>query len=693
MSETTPNGPAIPPADDSSQERTTTLSEQQRRDAIAGKTGGSNLAGRGNPPAPPAVVPPAVAPGWGGSAMSSSPPAAGSPGPSGSQPGAGPSQGPSASSASAHPTSAQPSHQDEQRTTIVARGGNSATPNASTGAQSTGPKPGSSDAPPRPSVTPPTSAAPGRASVAPTSSSGAGSGLVRSTGVPVSSMPVPVQHSAPPMMSAPSSYSVPQQSVPQHSAPPQSGHPHVPAPQAPRIAEPPRPPVPPYVPEHHEVAPTKGKSGKSSKKDKNRPAKKGGLFRGKKKTASSGGAAPPLAASGSLDNRLSQTEGNAAESGSDFWVEGGNVIAHNQESLRKKSTLGLGGGRWQRFAFLGLMVLALGVLVINGAYRLAGKALYEEPKLPATNSFPTEGASSYAELFMRSYFTWDKDHPEERDKALKIFFPSTDENTSHSVGWNGHGYQAVGVTWAVKTDVTSAHRAVITVAANVEASDTRSSGLMCAEVGVYAQGENGNYAILSYPSIVGCPPAAKFTVPDDSNSDDVDSQNGDVIHQLIEQFFTAYADSNYPQMQQLVTKSSGIVSGLDGVRKFGSVTTTVHAPNGMGSDTRTVEATVTWQEGTNDQSGAADLGTNTSQYTITVQREGDHWVIASMKGGAPSADVAPQQGGAPMPSISPSVDSSANGSADGSGDSTSDNDGGSDNSGGSDNDSSSGSSG
>src|SRR5258705_3693799 len=100
----------------------------------------------------------------------------------------------------------------------------------------------------------------------------------------------------------------------------------------------------------------------------------------------------------------------------------------------------MAGGRWRRLVLMTAMLLALSVLVVNGLYRLAGKALYDQPQPPAGSGFPVAAASGYAARFGQAYLTWDETAPQNRVEALRVFFP--DARTSE-LGWDGVGRQSL----------------------------------------------------------------------------------------------------------------------------------------------------------------------------------------------------------------------------------------------------------
>ncbi|HEX3732208.1 MAG TPA: hypothetical protein VHU91_04710, partial [Mycobacteriales bacterium] len=89
-----------------------------------------------------------------------------------------------------------------------------------------------------------------------------------------------------------------------------------------------------------------------------------------------GGSSTPLAAFGSLDNRLDMSQAVMHQPPPNFRIEDG-VVVPDDARLKKarRRGPGIGGGRWQRFAFLTAMLLAMALLMVLGMSRLIAGVL------------------------------------------------------------------------------------------------------------------------------------------------------------------------------------------------------------------------------------------------------------------------------------------------------------------------------
>jgi len=381
-------------------------------------------------------------------------------------------------------------------------------------------------------------------------------------------------------------------------------------------------------------------------------AKRKGLFGGSKKKADAprkGKKAappappgqPPLPAPESLDLRLAVSTEALSSPSPQFAISRGEVVPAGaaQATGRKPRRSAGAGGRWKRSALLTLITLALTVLVVNGVYRLAGKALYDPPRPPAGSGYPAAAASGYAARFVQSYLTWDEANVQQRAEALSVFFPTA---VNPQLGWDGKGVQKVlGQPLAAGVRARDDQNAVISIAAYLDPG-----GWSCLDVGVYAAPGGGAFAITSYTSYVACPPVA---VPKVSAGErpDPDAELRQELMPMLESFFKAYSASSR-DLDQVVTPDSGIV-GLRGAVSFGEFGQ-VYVPvaaRGANAEERDVDVQVRWRT----PSGGMLL----QEYRLRVTQTGRRWFVARIEGGVMSSEVVPDKGGMPAaPSASPS---------------------------------------
>ncbi len=383
-----------------------------------------------------------------------------------------------------------------------------------------------------------------------------------------------------------------------------------------------------------------------------KPAKKGWFGRRKPAAAPEGrpmsapevfyesaGSRGPLPAYASVEARLHASEDVRRDQASAFTIRGGSVEAAGAKRTRSKRGSSMAGGRWRRMVLTAAMTVALTILIVNGLYRLAGKALYDPPVPPPGSGFPVAAASGYAARFAQAYLTWDQASPRSRANALQVFFPDA---TTTNFGWDGGGKQTLlgppvvaGVTTQDDT------HGVVHLAANLDPG-----GWACMDVAMYAAAGGTAFAITSYVAFVSCPPAAAGSVP--LISVESDTAFAQEIRPLVETFFKQYAASS-PEIAQSITQDSGIW-GLGGMVTFADlsqiVTPVLANPS---ADVRSLRVQVRWR--------LPSGGTLLQAYRLSLQQIGGRWFVDSIEGGVEDAEVAPRVGGAPTPSPGPSTSS------------------------------------
>src|SRR5439155_176253 len=272
-----------------------------------------------------------------------------------------------------------------------------------------------------------------------------------------------------------------------------SAGPQPPVPPAP--AYPPPPPLQPFLPlpapTSPPAAPPAPPDDKSKKRRRGRGRKASRVPPPAAATVpEQGGAAP-------ADHPGTATEAAAPQPG--FTIENGTMepVGTGRQKVRARSSLS--GGRWRRLLLQAGISVALLVLIVNGLFRLAGKALYDPPKPPVGGNYPAAGAPGYAVRFAAAYLTWDENKPGGRAKELELFLPSI---TDSQVGWDGKGAQAVrGQPVAAGVTARDDNHAVVHIAADLDPG-----GWTCMDVAVYAAPGGSAFAITSYAAFVACPP-------------------------------------------------------------------------------------------------------------------------------------------------------------------------------------------
>lgn len=292
----------------------------------------------------------------------------------------------------------------------------------------------------------------------------------------------------------------------------------------------------------------------------------------------------------------------------------------------------------------------MGVLVLNGLYRLADKALYTPPAAPPGDAYPSDAAAGYAVRFASAYLSWDESKPSARAQALDAFFPGNGD--SGMLGWDGKGIQRVlGQPVSAGVRASDAHHGLVNVAADLDPG-----GWTCMQVAVYAGGGGTSFAISSYTAFVSCPRAATPSMPAETRDSDDPLTNR--LRPTVTSFLKSYAASD-AGLAQLTTPESAIV-GLGGEVQFGQLVKLFVPAVKHGADATRRDVTVQVQWLTT--SG----GRLTQEYRLAIEEIGDRWFVSRVDGGVP-AQLMPGTGqdeppadtdGTPSPSTAPSTSGS-----------------------------------
>ncbi len=359
---------------------------------------------------------------------------------------------------------------------------------------------------------------------------------------------------------------------------------------------------------------------------------------GKGRRSGKDGGNGPLAAYGTLDHRLDMSAGVQALPLPGFRVEDG-VVVPDDARLRKarRRGPGMGGGRWQRFAFLTAMLLAMTLLMVLGVSRLLGGGLGNDQKLPAGLSFPREAAAGYVERLSKAFFTWDADNPQQRQQVLDTYYPFSSDG---QYGWNSKGKQEVrDMPVTLRMDVDSDERATVTVGMSVvmeRGGAGERTSFLCATTSVVAKSADA-LAVDSYPALVACPTPADVGVSDEQPESD--NQNSQDIKAQVDRFFQAYADSDVGALRNITTGDK-VTDGLGGGRVFDKeegVEITVYAPKDDAvTDVREARVAVKWLQPENVG------GSTKSEYLVTVRKVDGDWKVSKLRPALPSAELQPE---------------------------------------------------
>jgi Conjugative transposon protein TcpC len=280
------------------------------------------------------------------------------------------------------------------------------------------------------------------------------------------------------------------------------------------------------------------------------------------------------------------------------------------------------GGRW--LVWVG-RVIAWAVLLLIG-YRgvlaiVTGAPAARSPAAAAPSAsaravaFSDLLAEAYALQFGDVYLNFSPADAGHRSQELARYLAS---GTNPQLGWNGAGTERLQSEQVAGINVTSTHRAVVTLLASL-------SGGRLIELAVPIYASQGGMSVSGEPALLPAPSRAAASAGQQTADPSAESSLGSQLPA----FFAAYATGDRTTLARFTTPGSHI-TGLGGAVAFGSLDGVFAPPGGA---QRTVTATVTWKL----TSVSAASGTVTTApaalqvtYQLTVLRQGNSWDVQSI---------------------------------------------------------------
>jgi hypothetical protein len=298
---------------------------------------------------------------------------------------------------------------------------------------------------------------------------------------------------------------------------------------------------------------------------------------------------------------------------------------------RRRSQWGGSGGRWLVWAFRALIWAVLLIIGFRGVEAIASgnkqpaAAPGDTSAAAASSGFPTGLAEAFALQFGYVYLNFSPATAAQRATDLTPFIPVGWSDPQF--GWNGEGTQQLESDAVASIAVQSAHRAVITLLARVNA------GLIELAVPVYSA--QGGLVVSAEPALVPVPERA---TPPSASSPANDSAAVTALRGQLPGFFRAFASGDEQTLGRFLAPGAS-VTGLGGAVTFGSIWGMEVPPGGA---TRRITVSVTWQlpgqqaprsrgrhAARNSSVGAASPGL-VMTYEMTVLRHNGTWYVEAI---------------------------------------------------------------
>lgn len=290
------------------------------------------------------------------------------------------------------------------------------------------------------------------------------------------------------------------------------------------------------------------------------------------------------------------------------------------------------GGRWLVW-IMRMLVWAVLLLIgyrgvaaiITGQPVTGGSPVASHPATSSATGFPVMLGQAYALEFGQVYLSYSPAAAAKRAAALAPFLPA---GSDPELGWNGAGTQTLQSEQVAGIQVLSAHRAIVTLLAQVD-------GGRLIELGVPLYSAGGAMVISGQPALLSPPPGADLPAAQPSAPADVAA--GRSLAGALPAFFRAYASGNAAALRPF-SEPGHRLSGLGGVVTFVRITSTV-VPKSAGP-VRQILVTVRWlgvlptstspivpggPASTAHAPGEIDM-----TYAMTVVRHAASWLVRSV---------------------------------------------------------------
>ncbi|MEO3793562.1 conjugal transfer protein [Nonomuraea sp. B10E15] len=295
-----------------------------------------------------------------------------------------------------------------------------------------------------------------------------------------------------------------------------------------------------------------------------------------------------------------------------------------------------GGGRWLVWTGRIILWALIVVVVVNGIRAPFERFTQQEVAAPngavqEHHGFPAERGMAFAAQFAGVYLNFNPDDAASRSSKLAAFLA---QGMDPQMGWDGFGKLAAVAIQAYDIEAADAHNAVVSVA--FQTGPRR----MMVSVPIYFSGDDAGerFVVSGRPAILPAP--APADLPQVAKPETDDAAAAELKPQL-EGFFKDYADGDAAGLQRYVAAGKSLPS-FGGAFTFAELKEVV-VP--VGGATREIQAVVVWTvpngdaPPTPDSTDPAAAGGRLEQaYRLTVEKQGDKWFVADIRGAGRVAD-------------------------------------------------------
>ncbi|MFG1703947.1 conjugal transfer protein [Nonomuraea sp. M3C6] len=245
--------------------------------------------------------------------------------------------------------------------------------------------------------------------------------------------------------------------------------------------------------------------------------------------------------------------------------------------------------------------------------------------MQAHDGFPADRGMAFAAQFAGVYLNFNPEDAASRSRKLAAFLA---EGMDPQMGWDGFGQLAAVAIQPYDIETSDAKNAVVSVA--FQSGPRR----LMLSVPIYYSGDagGGRFAVVGRPAILPAP--APADVPQVAPPE-IDEAAATELKPQLEGFFKDYASGDAAGLQRYVAAGKSLPS-FGGTFTFAELKQVV-VP--VGGATREIQAVVVWVVPNGDvpptpnATDPAAVGGRLEQaYRLTVEKQGDKWFVADIRG-------------------------------------------------------------
>ncbi|WP_223167245.1 conjugal transfer protein [Nonomuraea sp. SYSU D8015] len=243
----------------------------------------------------------------------------------------------------------------------------------------------------------------------------------------------------------------------------------------------------------------------------------------------------------------------------------------------------------------------------------------------ARSGFPAEQGMAFAAQFAGVYLNFTPEDADSRQRKLAAFLPDA---SSPQFGWDGNGRLAAVAIQPYDIETTDSNNAVASVA--FQSGPRR----MMLSVPIYYSGAEAGkrFVVSGRPAILPAPAPAELPQVAPPETDEAAAAE---LKPQLEGFFKEYSSGNAAGLQRYVAAGKSLPS-FDGLFTFSELQKVV-VP--VGGATREIQAVVVWVVSNGETppspnaTDPAAVGARLEQaYRLTVEKQGDKWFVADIRG-------------------------------------------------------------